>query len=86
MTTEQEARDAIRHAFGDTAHVEVETFPGGNLSITITKGKHAATIDGHPESGWGWTVDPGEDDGFSGHENVATTLDEALADVRAALI
>ncbi|WP_330177066.1 hypothetical protein OG875_28330 [Streptomyces sp. NBC_01498] len=86
MTTEREAHDAVRHAFGDSAHAEVTAFPAGNVSITLTKGEHAATIDGHPESGWGWTVDPGDDDGFSGHENTADSLDEALADVRAALL
>lgn len=86
MTTEQEARDAIHHTFGESAHAEVTAFPAGNLSITLTKGEHAATIDGHPESGWGWTIDPADDEGFSGHENTADTLDEALADVRAGLI
>ncbi|WP_328914299.1 MULTISPECIES: hypothetical protein [unclassified Streptomyces] len=86
MTTEQEARDAIHHAFGDTAHADVTAFPSGTLSITLRKGGHAATIDGHPESGWGWTVDPADDEGFSGHENTAPTLDEALGAVRAALI
>ncbi|MFD9540782.1 hypothetical protein [Streptomyces sp. NPDC060022] len=86
MITEQEARAAIRHALGDVASIDIETFPAGNLSITITKGEHAATIDGHTESGWGWSIDPVEDDGFSGHENTADTLEEVLVSIHAALI
>ncbi|MFD5211549.1 VOC family protein [Streptomyces anulatus] len=86
MTTAQEAQTAIHHAFGDTAHTDIKTLPAGNLAITITKGDHAATIDGHDSSGWGWTVDPADDDGFTGHENIAATLDEALTSIRAALI
>ncbi|MET9706820.1 glyoxalase/bleomycin resistance/dioxygenase family protein [Streptomyces griseus] len=86
MTTAQEARAAIHHAFGDTARTDIKTLPAGNLAITINKGNHAATIDGHDSSGWGWTVNPAQDDGFTGHENVAATLDEALTSVRAALI
>ncbi|WNI20568.1 hypothetical protein [Streptomyces sp. ITFR-16] len=86
MTTEDDARAAILHAFGDSATVHIESFPAGNLSITLARGGHTATIDGHPDSGWGWTVDPVEDDGFTGHENTAPSLDEALAALHAALI
>lgn len=85
MTTENDARNAIRHAFGNTAAISIESFPAGNLSITISKGGHAATIDGHLDSGWGWSIDPAEDDGFTGHENTAPTLDEALAAIHTAL-
>ncbi|MCX4552977.1 hypothetical protein OG204_01815 [Streptomyces sp. NBC_01387] len=81
MTTEQEARDTIRRVLGDT-HPDVKEFPAGNLSVTVHVGRHAATIDGHPETGWGWTVDPGEDDGFSGHELTAPTLEAALQAIR----
>ncbi|MBD3550874.1 glyoxalase/bleomycin resistance/dioxygenase family protein [Streptomyces sp. SP18CM02] len=86
MTTADEARTAIHHAFGDTAHTDIKTLPAGNLAITITKGDHAATIDGHDSSGWGWTIDPADDDGFTGHDTIAPTLNEALTNVRAALI
>ncbi|MGW2837324.1 VOC family protein [Streptomyces sp. NPDC001493] len=86
MTTAQDAQTAIRHAFGDAAHADITTLPAGNLAITLTKGDHAATIDGHDDSGWGWTVDPADDDGFTGHENIAASLDEALTAVRAALL
>ncbi|MEU9304089.1 hypothetical protein [Streptomyces sp. NPDC048269] len=81
-TTEQIARDAVRRILGDTAHADVTTFPGGNLSISVHSGDHTATIDGDDSSGWGWTVDPGTDDGFTGHEDVAETLDDALIGVR----
>jgi hypothetical protein len=80
--TEQEARDTIRQVLGDAAHAEVKEFPAGNLSITVHVGGHAATIDGHPETGWAWTLDPGEDDGFSGHDQTAPSLEVALAAVR----
>ncbi|WP_405674866.1 glyoxalase/bleomycin resistance/dioxygenase family protein [Streptomyces sp. NBC_01511] len=85
MATQQEARDAIRHAFGDTAHAKVTAYPAGNVSITLTRGEHTATIQGHPENGWGWSVDPADDAGFTGHDNTTATLNEALAGVRAAL-
>ncbi|MFE7485438.1 glyoxalase/bleomycin resistance/dioxygenase family protein [Streptomyces sp. NPDC057552] len=86
MTTAQDARKAIHHTFGDTAHSDIRTLPAGNLAITITKNGHAATIDGHDGTGWGWTIDPAEGDGFTGHENISPTLDEALTSVRAALL
>ncbi|MFE6225513.1 MULTISPECIES: hypothetical protein [unclassified Streptomyces] len=82
MTTEQNARDAITRILGADAHADVTSFPGGNLAIRITAGEHTATVDGHDSSGWGWTVDPGTDEGFSGHEEVADTLEAALTHVR----
>ncbi|MCD0483633.1 hypothetical protein LO771_14825 [Streptacidiphilus sp. ASG 303] len=81
----QTARGTIRSVFGDALQrVDVIEFPAGNLSITLGAGTHTATIDGHPDSGWGLSVDPGEDEGFSGHEETAATLEEALRRVRAA--
>ncbi|MFF3861372.1 hypothetical protein [Streptomyces sp. NPDC002209] len=81
-TTEQSARDTVRRVLGEAAHADVTAFPAGNLSISLHSGEHTATIDGDDSSGWGWTVDPGTDDGFTGHEDVAPTLEEALTDVR----
>ncbi|MEV7723579.1 hypothetical protein AB0P15_02450 [Streptomyces sp. NPDC087917] len=81
-TSEQTARETVRRVLGDTAHADVTTFPGGNLSIGVHRGEHTATIDGDDASGWGWTVDPGTDDGFTGHEDVAETLEAALLGVR----
>ncbi|MEU3606278.1 hypothetical protein AB0E83_12605 [Streptomyces sp. NPDC035033] len=82
MTTERTARDTIARVLGADVHADVTTFPGGNLAITLTTGEHTATVDGHDSSGWGWTVDPGTDDGFTGHEDVADTLEAALAGIR----
>lgn len=82
MTTAETARDAVRRVLGEEAHADVTTFPAGNLAIRVTSGEHTATIDGDDSSGWGWTVDPGTDDGFTGHELIAPTLDEALGGVR----
>ncbi|MCX4749351.1 hypothetical protein OG455_28235 [Kitasatospora sp. NBC_01287] len=83
MTTEQTTRDAVRRVLGDV-HTEVTEFPGGNVAIAVSGAAHSATIDGHPDTGYGWTTDPGEDDGCTGHERIAATLDDALAAVRAA--
>ncbi|WP_371793052.1 glyoxalase/bleomycin resistance/dioxygenase family protein [Streptomyces sp. NBC_01471] len=80
--TEQEALDTVRQTLGGAARAEAKMFPAGNLSITVHTGGHAATIDGHPETGWAWTLDPGEDDGFSGHDQTAPNLEAALAAVR----
>ncbi|WP_326599323.1 hypothetical protein [Streptomyces sp. NBC_01803] len=83
MTTDdQTVQDAVRRVLGEGAHAHITRFPGGNLSITVTSRGHTATIDGHPGTGWGWSVDPGEDEGFSGHEQMAETLDGALLSVR----
>ena len=82
MSAEAEARAAVRHAFGDTVTADIRSFPAGNLSITIRKDRHTATLDGHPDSGWGWSVDPGDDEGFSGHTDTAATLAGALAAIR----
>ncbi|MGK5533616.1 hypothetical protein [Streptomyces sp. URMC 129] len=83
MTTDQTVHEAVRRVLGEDAHADIVRFPGGNLCITVTSRGHTATIDGHPETGWGWTVDPGEDEGFSGHDRTAGTLDAALRDVHA---
>ncbi|MEU9111117.1 hypothetical protein AB0D04_04755 [Streptomyces sp. NPDC048483] len=74
----QQARDLVRSVFGEQVHAEVTDFPGGNLSITVISGQHAATIDGHPDTGWAYSIDPAEDDGFTGHDKSAETLEEAL--------
>ncbi|GAA2141102.1 hypothetical protein GCM10009760_24980 [Kitasatospora kazusensis] len=37
-----------------------------------------------PVSGYGWTVDPGEDDGYTGHDEIAPTPEDALEAVRSA--
>ncbi|MFF4647453.1 VOC family protein [Streptomyces sp. NPDC001389] len=81
MTADHSTRETIRRILGD-AQADITEFPSGNLSITVHSGDHTATIDGAPESGWGWTVDPGTDDGFTGHENVADDLEAALLAVR----
>ncbi len=38
----------------------------------------------YKRQGYGWTVAPGEDDGYTGHDEIAPTLDDALEAVRAA--
>ncbi|MER5640711.1 hypothetical protein ABT095_27650 [Kitasatospora sp. NPDC002227] len=83
MSTEDETRDAVHRILGDV-HLELTEFPGGNISLTVSDDHHSATVDGHPVSGYGWTVDPGEDDGFTGHDEIAPTLEDALEAVRAA--
>ncbi|WNI20427.1 glyoxalase/bleomycin resistance/dioxygenase family protein [Streptomyces sp. ITFR-16] len=82
LMTEQEARTAVQQVLGETAHPEVTVYPAGNVSLTVRLGAHVATVDGHPESGWGWTLDPGEDVGFSGHDDTAPTLEAALTAAR----
>ncbi|MFE2555986.1 hypothetical protein ACFXGT_08110 [Streptomyces sp. NPDC059352] len=83
MTTEQAVRAAVDRVLGPAAQtIHVITFPGGNASLTITIGEHTAVLDGEDSSGWGWTVDPGTDDGFTGHEQVADTLEAALTQIR----
>lgn len=82
VTTEQTARAAAHRILGATAHTDVTVFPGGNLSLTITSGRHVATIDGDDATAWGWSVDPGTDDGFIGHEQTAESLEAALIAVR----
>ncbi|WP_051877432.1 hypothetical protein [Streptomyces natalensis] len=81
----QQARDLVRSVFGDRVHAEVTGFPGGNLSLAIAGSRHSATIDGHPDTGWAYTVDPAEDDGFTGHDQAAETLEEALRDIHGKL-
>ncbi len=81
--TEETARQAVRTVFGDTAAVDVIEFPQGRLSLTVRGSAHTATVDGSEGSGWGWTVDPGEDEGVAGHANTAASLQEALLEIRA---
>lgn len=83
--TQQQVRVRVAEILGDSVHVDVEQFPSGTMSVTLDTGSHTAVLDGHPDSGWGWTVDAGEDDGFSGHENTSPTLDAALDGIRDAL-
>lgn len=83
--TAHDVREAVRRVLGDSARATVETFSAGTIALTVHIGTHTATIDGHPATGYGWTLDPGEDGGFTGHANQAETLDDALHQVRAAL-
>ncbi|WP_051798822.1 hypothetical protein [Streptomyces sp. NRRL S-337] len=83
--TPQQARDLVRSVFGDGIHAEVTGFPGGNLSLALCGSRHSATVDGHPDTGWAYTVDPGEDDGFTGHDRAADTLEEALRAIHGTL-
>ncbi|MET9605266.1 hypothetical protein ABZZ17_09375 [Streptomyces sp. NPDC006512] len=82
MTTEQSAREAVRRILGETARADITAFPAGSVSITIHSGDHYASISGATDSGWGWEVDPGCDNGFTGYPNVVGALDEALLAVR----
>ncbi|WP_441249427.1 hypothetical protein [Kitasatospora sp. McL0602] len=83
VSNAQSAREAVRRVLGEV-HTEITEFPAGNVAVTVSSDRHSATIDGHPDTGYGWTVDPGEDDGFTGHDELAPTLDDALKAVRAA--
>ncbi|MFI1654803.1 hypothetical protein ACH4ZU_07660 [Streptomyces sp. NPDC020472] len=42
-------------------------------------------IDGHSETGWGWSIDPDETSESAGHDRTADTLDDALHAARTAL-
>ncbi|QMU77562.1 hypothetical protein GXW83_19560 [Streptacidiphilus sp. PB12-B1b] len=83
--TQQQVRVRVAEILGDSVHVDVEQFPSGTMSVTLDTGTRTAVLDGHPDSGWGWTVDAGEDDGFSGHQNTSPTLDAALDGIRETL-
>lgn len=83
--TENHVRVRVAEILGDGVHVAVERLPSGAMSITLDTGTHTAALDGHPDSGWGWSVDEGEDEGFSGHADTADTLDSALERIRDAL-
>ncbi|MFD7256701.1 glyoxalase/bleomycin resistance/dioxygenase family protein [Streptomyces sp. NPDC059874] len=82
LTDEGTARDAVSRILGDAARAEVHVFPGGNMSITITLGRHTAMVDGEDATGWGWSVDPGPAEGFTGHDHGADSLEDALRGVR----
>ena len=83
--TEKQVRVHVAEILGNAVHVAVERLPGGAMSVTLDTGTHTATLDGHPDSGWGWSVDEGEDEGYSGHANTAATLDAALDGIRGIL-
>lgn len=83
--TEQTARQAVRAVFGDSVTVDVTTLAGGRMSLTVRGPRHTASLDGAEGGMWGWTVDPGEDEGVTGHANTAESLEEALRGVRAAI-
>ena len=83
--TEETARQAVRAVFGDAVTVDVTTLAGGRMSLTVRGHRHTASLDGAEGSVWGWTVDPGEDEGVTGHANTAESLDEALRGVRDAI-
>ncbi|SEE24992.1 hypothetical protein [Streptomyces sp. TLI_105] len=85
MTSTDEARSAAAHILGPGAAIETATHPGGSLSLTVTLGDHTVVIDGHPETGWGWSIDPDEASGSAGHDRTADTLDDALHAARTAL-
>lgn len=85
MNAEQ-ARELVHAVFGARTHAEVTGFPGGNLSLAITGSRHSATVDGHPDTGWAYSIDPAEDDGYTGHDRAADTLEEALRDIREQLV
>ncbi|WP_328929764.1 hypothetical protein OG429_37760 [Streptomyces sp. NBC_00190] len=82
MTDELTAREAVRRILGDAAQTDVRVHPGGNMSITITVGRRAAMIDGEDATGWGWSLDPGPAEGFTGHDHTAEGIEEALRGVR----
>ena len=83
--TDEQVRARVGALLGEGVHVGVERRPGGAMSVTVDTGTHTAVLDGHPDSGWGWSVDEGEDEGFSGHANTAATLDAALDGIRGIL-
>ena len=80
--TEQQVRVRVAEILDEGVHVAVQRFPSGAMSVTLDTGTHTAVLDGHPDSGWGWSVDEGEDEGFSGHGDTAPTLDTALEGIR----
>ncbi|MFD4392877.1 VOC family protein [Streptomyces sp. NPDC058495] len=84
-TGEEEARAAIARILGRDTRTEVVAFPGGNLSLMIVFNGRSVVIDGHDGTGWGWSIDPTEESGFSGHDHTAGTLETALRDARTAL-
>ncbi|MBC3840132.1 hypothetical protein GXW82_07895 [Streptacidiphilus sp. 4-A2] len=83
--TEKQIRVRVAEILGEGVHVAVEPHPGGAMSVTLDTGAHTAALDGHPDSGWGWSVDQGEDEGFSGHADTAPTLQAALELIRDSL-
>ncbi|MEU0406195.1 hypothetical protein ABZ318_39620 [Streptomyces sp. NPDC006197] len=85
MTSADEARSAAAHILGPGAAIKTVTLPGGNVSLTVVLEGHTLVVDGHPETGWGWSIDPDEASGFTGHDRTADTLDDALHGARTAL-
>jgi hypothetical protein len=82
---ESTIRGAVNEVFGGAAGMEIIGLPPDRFAVTLHTDGHTATMDGSEESGWGWTVDPGEDEGFSGHGDTSPTLAEALLAIRAAM-
>lgn len=77
---------AVRSLLGDAAEVSVEEFPSGAVSILIRHDGGVAVIDGLPSgTEWGFSVDSAEWAGFTGHDQIAASLDEALISVGALL-
>ncbi|MEU3400835.1 glyoxalase/bleomycin resistance/dioxygenase family protein [Streptomyces filamentosus] len=83
--TEEEARETVTRILGPEARAEVTVFPAGNLSLMIIFGGVGITADGGDSTGWGWSIDPTEESGFTGHDHTAGTLAAALRDIRTAL-
>lgn len=82
---EQDIRTQVVAALGESAEVTVTAFPGDRYAITVRTGGHAVTIDGSEQAGWGWSLDPGDDEAFIGHASQSATLEEALRGIRSEL-
>lgn len=85
MPDHTEIRETIRRLLGSDAHADVKTFDSGAMAVTIHTGTHTIVIDGQDATGWGWSIDPKEQESFTGHTATAPTFGHALADAHDAL-
>ncbi|WP_239375736.1 MULTISPECIES: VOC family protein [unclassified Frankia] len=68
---------------GKDVAATVESFPSGAVVIDIRVDGHHASIAGKPgDAEWGVSVDPLQEQGFTGHEKVVSSAEEALAVIR----
>ncbi|MGW1839613.1 hypothetical protein [Streptomyces sp. NPDC002067] len=84
IPTPEAIQAAVRQTFGPGVDSDVTVHDSGAVSLTLRTAGHVATIDGRADQ-WGVSIDPTEEQAFTGHETVTGSLAEALEQVRRGL-
>ncbi|MBL1080311.1 hypothetical protein JK358_38540 [Nocardia sp. 2] len=79
-----ESERIAREVFGPDVVISSTEFPSGALDIVLRWRGHFAVIQGK-DTEWGLSVDIPDGEGFTGHDQMHGSLDEALRAAKTAL-